>query len=123
MARKPKEAPTDKVTWQGFVNVYLNSQEKKQIKENLLSEDHAFIFIQTAAEVGYKFSLTYSEKGGFYSATLYGNTPGGANAGFAMSLRHADACTAISALSFAVGEDGWKSDWSERFTTVGSNDW
>ena len=123
MARKKSSATAGKVKFQGFVNVYLNPQEKKQIKANLLDSEQILDFIQLAADEGYKFSLSFSDSGGFYSATLYGNEVSCGNPGYAMTIRHADVQTAVSGLAFVVGQDGWKSDWAERFTTAGDNDW
>lgn len=124
MSKAKSSAGADKkVTWQGFVNVYLNRQEKEHIKKNVLSDSAAVEFISEAAENGYKFSVSYAAKAGYYTATLYGNTAGGANAGWAMSLRHADFLTALSALHHVVSQDGWKGDWAERFTTVDDTDW
>ena len=123
MARTKKDPTEMKVTWRGFVNVYLNPQEKDYVKNHILSDAQIVEFIGEAAENGYKYSATYSRHGNFFTVTLYGNTPGQPNAGYAMSLRHADFATAVSALSFVVGEEGWKNDWTERFTAVGDNDW
>lgn len=122
-SNKKKPESNDKVKWQGYVNVYLSKEDKNHVKHNLLTDAAAIEFLLEAAENGYKFSCSYSNTGSFHTVTLYGNTAGTPNAGWAMSLRHSDFLTALSALHHVVGQDGWKSDWSERFTTVTDNDW
>lgn len=124
MARKKTDVPAqDKVTWQGFVNVYLNKTEKDYVKEHPLDYAGALQFIADAAEAGYKVSQTYTKQPGFFTITLYGNRPGHPNAGWAMSLRHADFLIALSALHHVAGQDGLNSDWAERFDTASGHDW
>lgn len=124
MATKKTAKPADeKVQWQGFVNVHLTRTEKDHVKQHALDADGAVQFIADATEAGYKVSWTYTEKPGFYTVTLYGNRPGHPNAGWAMSLRHADLLVALSALHHVAGEDGLNSDWSERFDTTNGHDW
>lgn len=124
MAQKKTSGPAvEKVQWQGFVNVYLTREEKQLVKDNPLDYADACQFIADAAEAGYKISVTYTEKPGFFTVTLYGNQPGHPNAGWAMSLRHADLLTAVSALHHVAGEDGLNSDWGERFDTASGHDW
>jgi hypothetical protein len=122
-SKRSKDNSGGKVVWQGFVNVYLTKQEKEVIRAHPLDYAAALQFIADAATSGYKFSGSYAEEGGFYTATLYGNRAGTPNAGWAMSLRHSDFLTALSALHYVLAEDGWNSDWSERFTTASDNDW
>lgn len=124
MAQKKATAPSaDKVKWQGFVNVYLTRTEKDYVKQNPLDYAAALQFLADAAEAGYKASISYSERPGFFTVTLYGNVPGGVNAGWAMSLRHADLLVAVSALHHVAGQDSLKSDWGERFDTASGHDW
>lgn len=124
MATKKSKTPADeKVQWQGFVNVYLTRQEKEHVKSNPLDYADAVQFLADAAEAGYKVSVSYTPKPGFFTVTLYGNVPGHVNAGWAMSLRHADLLVAVSAANHVAGEDGLNSDWSERFDTASGHDW
>lgn len=121
--KKAKGPADDKVQWQGFVNVYLNRTEKEHVKEHPLDYAAALQFLADCAEAGYKVSQTYTEKPGYFTVTLYGNRPGHPNAGWAMSLRHADFLVAVSALHHVAGEDGLTSDWGERFDTASGHDW
>lgn len=127
MARKKtdKNAVTEvkRVEWKGFVNVYLNSQEKAYIKDNQLDELGIVHLIQRLADSNYKFSCSYSIGGGFYTVTAYGNTPDNPNAGWAMSLKHSDFIVALTALNHCLEEAGDKGDWGERYTTAAGNDW
>ena len=122
-SKKPKAATPGKVTWKGFVNVYLSKEDKDYVKRNMLTDSAAVEFILEAAENGYKFSETFTSSSSFHTVTLYGNDAGRPNAGYAMSLRHADFLTALSALHHVVSQEGWNCDWSERYTTVSDNDW
>lgn len=124
MALKKAPPPAaDKVKWQGFVNVYLTRTEKDYVKENPLDYAEALQFLGDAAEAGYKVSISYTDNPGFYTVTLYGNRSGGVNAGWAMSLRHADLLVAVSAINHVAGQDGLKSDWGERYDTATGHDW
>lgn len=124
MAKKKVDAPAlDKVQWQGFVNVYLTKQEKSHVKDNPLDYADALQFLSDASQAGYKVSITWTEPPGFFTVTLYGNRPGHPNAGWAMSLRHSDLLTAISAVHHVAGEDGLNSDWADRFDTASGHDW
>lgn len=121
--KKSKKVEDEKVLWQGFVNVYLTRQEKEYVKNNPLDYPDACQFIADAGEAGYKVSVTYTEKPGYFTVTLYGNRVGHPNAGWAMSLRHADFLVALSALHHVAGQDGLNSDWAERFDTASGHDW
>lgn len=124
MATKKTKGPdAEKVQWQGFVNVYLTRTEKDHVKRNPLPYPEALGFLADAAASGYKVSVSWSERPGFFTVTLYGNLPGHPNAGWAMSIRHADILTAVSALHHVAGQDGLKSDWGERFDTASGHDW
>ena len=105
------------------MNVYLAPQEKKQIKKETFVDGWYLEFIQSLADAGYKFSLTYAERGGFYTATAYGQYEEGPNAGYAMSLKHRDLEVALTSLWWCLEEAGLKGDWSERFTTGSDLDW
>lgn len=112
-----------KAKWAGFVNVYLSPEDKKAIKANLPSSDSIVKFIELMGMKGYKFSVSHSLRGDFYTATLYGQYEEGSNAGYAMSLKHSDLSTAIAALMHCQEMAGMDGDWSDRFTTSGGNDW
>lgn len=123
MARKPKESKSNKVEWQGFINVTLNAQEKAHVKGMELDGSAAFEFLQTAADHGYKVSTTYTRSADFYTVVLYGNEPDCPNSGWAMSVRHSDIYTAFAALLFVVEQDGWDTFWGDRFGVASSTDW
>lgn len=121
-ARKSKQV-NQKVKFQGFVSLRLNAQEKKHVKANQLEPAQVFEFVHTAAFHGYKFSLSWSKEQDCYTATLYGNRWGAANAGYAMSIRHFDALIAITALSWVMDQNGWEADWSATFGDDGDLQW
>lgn len=112
-----------KVKFQGFVSLIISKTEKAHIKENILSDGQVLEFIVNAAELGYKVSASFSQDGGFYTFTLYGNHADNPNAGYAASIRHRDLYTAVTAMSVVMGEEGTTADWTERFDVPGHNDW
>lgn len=113
----------NKVRWNGFVNVYLSKADKAAIKSSLLDDAAIIRLVEHLTENGYKVSTSYSQAGGFYTVTAYGNVPDCPNAGWAMSLRHSSLVVAYSSLQHVLGVEGVSEDWSERFTTVDDNDW
>lgn len=121
-AKSPGRSP-QKAEWTGFINVYLTATEKKKIKTNPLPDMALVEFMNNVTETGYKLSITYAEKGGFHTATLYGQWQGMANAGYAMSCRHSDMVIALTALEHCYETAGENGSWAERFTTAGDNDW
>ncbi len=127
MARVKKAPPEKKVykkaKWQGFVNVYLNQQEKELIRSEELSDEEALVFLADMALTGYKVSLSYSPSGKFFTASLTGAYEGQPNAGFCMSLKHSSPNVAITALSHCVESAGKDGDWGDRYTLAGGNDW
>lgn len=124
--KKPSKSSTDKTgkpKWSGFVKVYLTPAEKKQIKAELMQEDHVLQFIDDMAKGGYKVSVSYSEAGNFYSVTAYGNTLDNVNAGWAMTLRHSDLQTAFTALAFSHEYKGIMGDWEGKYGEEGELNW
>lgn len=114
---------TKKVKFKEFVQVSFSKEEKAAIKEREIS-DAAFVeFFTAAAEQGYKISVSYATKQEFYTVTLYGNTFGESNAGYAMSIRHADAMVCVSAFLWLFEDTSMSEDWAERFDIQGDNDW
>lgn len=120
-----KAASTDlkEAKWQGFVNVYLTPEEKKQIKQNPLSAEECLYFLGDMAQAGYKASFTWSIAGEFWSVSLTGKYQGRPNAGITMTLRHSDILIAITALQWCHDEAGKVGEWADRYTTAGGNDW
>ena len=112
-----------KVKFQGFVAVQFNKQEKKKIKETKLNDKQVVEFFVEAAELGYKVSVSFSDKGEFYTLTLYGNSFLNKNKGYAMSIRHKDLLVCIAGFLYLFDDTGMSEDWSERFDTQGNNDW
>lgn len=112
-----------KAKWQGFVNVYLSTTERKHIKENLLSNNQLLDLFVNITEAGYKLSVTYAERPGFFTVTVYGQHAGGPNEGYAMSLRHASLRTALTAVQHCLNEAGLIADWTERYTSSEGHDW
>lgn len=127
MARKKKAAPEErkwtKAKWTAFVNVYLAPQEKEFVKKNLLTLEGCLDFFRDMAEAGYKVSWSYSPAEDVHTVSLTGQYREGPNAGLTMSLRHREYEVAITALAWCAQEDGMHSDWAERFTTAGGDDW
>lgn len=123
-AKKVKEQTTwKKAKWVAFVNVYLAPQEKEAVKQNLLSVEGCLHFMQDMAEAGYKVSWSYSPGEDVHTVSLTGQYAEGPNPGLTMSLRHREYEVAITALAWCAQEEGMHSDWAERFTTAGGDDW
>ena len=120
---KPGEKGYGTVKFRGFVKVSLKEQEKKQIKANLLDEAGCTGFIHELVGNGYKYSLSLSSDGKFYTATAYCNDFRKANAGYGLSMRHADYLVAITALQWCFGLEGYDSDWAEVWGVADDNDW
>ena len=123
-SNKPGSKDYGKVKFRGFVNVYLRPEHKASIKENLPTAETVLQFLDTCATSDLKFSLSYSDKGGFYTATVYCTDFKSPNAGLSLSLRHSDISTAIGALIFVLDMVGITGSWEEEWGEVGSsNDW
>lgn len=112
-----------KAKWAGFVNVYLAKTEKQSCKDNQLSNDQIYELILNLTEMGYKVSQSWSEPGGFFTVTCYGQLADNPNAGLAMSLKHSDLVIAFTALEHCLAEAGYDTEWSDRYTTADMNDW
>ena len=112
-----------KVKFQGFVSVNLNKEERTAVKEMVLTDGGTVEFFTQAAEMGYKVSVSFSDKGEFYTVTLYGNHSDNKNAGYAMSMRHKDMLVCIAAFYFLFSDTGMDESWEERFDTTDNNDW
>lgn len=122
--RKPEEGKLwEKAKWIGHVNVTLSGEEKKAIKDNLLSEEECLQFLIDAATAGYKVSLSYSIPEDVHTATLTGVYQRKPNAGLSMSIRHRDCVVAITALKWCLEVSGVDESWEERFGFVGGSDW
>lgn len=119
----PDKKSREKAKWAGFVNVYLSPSEKKQVSENLLDVAGIFHTIQRIVDDDYKLSITYTDGGGFYTVTVYGQWSDRPNAGMAMSMRHSQLDVAMTALAWCLDECGPGGDWSDRFSTVDDHDW
>jgi len=119
-----KESPQwTKAKWKAFVNVYLAPQEKEFVKKNLVSTEGCMDFLRDMAESGYKVSWSYAPGEGVHTVSLTGQYAQGPNPGLTMSLRHREYEVAITALAWCAQEEGMHSDWAERFTTAGGDDW
>lgn len=122
MSRNSKPKPGSKdygtVKFRGFVNVVLKDHEKKQIKSELPDAAGAFAFIEELGENGYKFSLTRSNDEKTWTATAYCNDFRKHNAGLGLSMRHADCLTAIGALRWCFGLEGYDADWAAVWGTA-----
>ncbi len=112
-----------KVKFQGFVSVNLNKEERVAVKEMELTDGQIIEFWTHAAELGYKVSVSFSDKGEFYTVTLYGNHSENKNAGYAMSMRHKDMLVCIAAFYFLFADTSMGESWGERFDTDDNNDW
>jgi hypothetical protein len=127
MARKPKQQPEEtlwtRAKWQGFVNVRLTTEEKKAIKEKLLSEANGYEFLMNAATAGYKCSISYSVPEEVFTASLTGTYQQKPNAGITMSMRHRDLIVALTALEWCHDQAGFSQEWSERWTLAEPDDW
>jgi hypothetical protein len=127
MARKPKqqleEQSWTRAKWKGFVNLKLSQEEKQAIKEHLLPEANGLDFLMNAATGGYKCSISYSIPEDVFTLSLTGLYREKPNAGITMSLRHREMIVALSGLNWLVREDGLSTEWSEKFTVSGDDDW
>ena len=113
-----------RVEWKGFINVYLRPNDKAAIKQNPIDDSGIIGLVEGLTNEGYKVSLTYSDRGSFYTATVYGNTAGHINAGYALSIRHSDYYVAFSALNYIFDNIGLGGGWEENYgSTQGNNDW
>lgn len=112
-----------KATWKGFVNLRLSKEEKAAIKGALLREADGLEFLMNAATAGYKCSISYSIPEDVYTLSLTGQYQQKSNAGITMSLRHREMMIALSGLAWLLREDGLSSEWSDRFTVSGDDDW
>lgn len=121
--RKGKGANGGKAKWAGFIPVYLNPEEKREIKKALMSEDAVLTFLEDMCASGYKVSVSYSTRGSFYSVTAYGNESGHVNEGWAMTLRHSDLRTAFTALAFTNEHHGLLGDWEGKTEKKDELDW
>jgi hypothetical protein len=122
--KRSKEAKQwDKAKWTGFINVALNSQEKKQVKENLLTEEIGYEFLMSAATEGYKCSISYSIPEDVYTVSLTGQYREKPNGGLTISQRHRDLIVALSALAWCFNEDGLMIDWEARFGKDNDDSW
>ena len=122
-SRKTEEKLWEKEKWKGFVNVRLSQEEKKAIKDNLLSEEAGLEFLMNVATDGYKCSISYSIPEDVYTVSLTGQYRSKPNAGITMSLRHREMITALSALSWCHEEAGKFGEWSDRYAIVGDDNW
>lgn len=113
----------ERAKWTGFVNVRLQSTEKKEITESLLSLDECLQFLQDAATDGYKVSLSYSIPEDVYTIALTGVYVGRPNAGLTMSIRHREFDKAVSALKWCHEFEGPNGDWSDRWGDDRVDDW
>lgn len=127
MARKPKEkavaAATSKVTFRGFLNLKLNKQEREYVKNNVLDPSDIGDFISGAAFQGYKFSCSFTPVGDCYIGTLYGTRLGHPDAGYAMSIRHADFGIVCSALQWVLEESGKDGSLTAWYGEADDVDW
>lgn len=120
---KPGDKDYGKVTFRGFVNVYLKPHEKAQIKAQLLEAPALIIFLEELCANGYKFSLTRSVDDKFYTATAYCTDFRKANAGYGLSQRHSDSVVAVSALQWCFGLEGFDGDWEAVWGAGSDDDW
>ena len=113
-AKTDKKAETGKVTFQGFLDLKLNEQEKDFVsKHPLKPEFHGQLAADMASE-GYKVSLSFSPGQDSYILTAYGNRIGHPDAGYALSIWHRDYCRCFDVLAFVreeAGKMGSLTDW------------
>lgn len=109
--------------WKGFMNLSLNKQEKKEIKDNLIAEETGFEFLMNATTEGYKLSISYSIPEDVYTVSLTGQYRRRPNAGLTLSMRHRDLIVAVSGIAWCVAESGESGDWEERFGEMNQDDW
>lgn len=120
---KKETAVLTKAKWRGFCSVYLNKQEKEQIKKEEFAEEWYFHFIQGLAEAGYKVTVSYSEVGNFYSASVTGQYEEKPNAGVCLSLKHRDLQVALTALWWCLEKAGLNEEWEVTYQVNDGLDW
>lgn len=127
MARKKAAAPATKVwnkaKWVGFVDIGLQEQERRAIKESLLDVDGIAQFFQDAAAGGYKLSVSYSIPEDCYTVSMTGQYQEKANGGLTASIRHREFEVAVTALWFVTHQDGYAVNWEDRFGSASGDDW
>lgn len=119
MSRKPstrgkRAGKSAKVEFKGFLAVTLNKQEKQYVKDNPLDSSEITEFFRTASFYGYKISISWQQVQDCYTITAYGTRDGHDDAGYALSLRHRDFITAVTALHWCLdqaGKDGSLRAW------------
>jgi hypothetical protein len=113
----------NKAEWSGFVNVTLNSQEKRKISETELSDADLLQALETISGAGYKISISYSIPDDVYTVSLTGYYKEKPNAGLTMSLRHRSFYKAVTAIWWCLEQSGLEGSWEERFGTDSQIDW
>jgi len=116
-AAKRAAAKKQKVEWQGYVECYLNKNQKEELAGMDCELDYPLLpIIEELTAEGYKISLSYDTAQGTATVTLYDQNPDSEFAGYALSgrgssIRNAWASTCYK--HFLVFADGWKATSKE----------
>lgn len=101
-----------KVEWQGYVECYLNKDQKKELKELDESREYNLeTLLSELTDSGYKVSFSKDQQQGTYTVTLYDQAPDSEFAGYALSGRGKSlwgGWTSICYKHFLILVDGWQ---------------
>ena len=109
----------------GFVNIRLESQDKKAIKvlaDNTSADDHWAFILETISD-GYAISISPDFENDAVIVTLTGKGDDNVNCGFAMSQRHSDPHIALAASRFAHEQIAQRGEWGKRAYDWREVDW
>ena len=99
-----KKSSNGRVEWKGSYNYYLRSQDKEGIKKLSNKTEDVLGRWQELIDRGYKCSASIEVQERFYTVTAFANQGSSPNAGYSLSIRHADFFVAINAVWFVIAE-------------------
>lgn len=106
---------TNKAEWEAFVNIRLETNHKKEIKDRVekLALDDLLLWLFERVDDGYKITLSPDFDNGAVVATMTGATKDNRNAGLSMSQRHADPIVALVAMRYAHDVIASGGEWEQ----------
>lgn len=112
------------MTWQGFINIRLQQEHRKQIKALAkgMKPNEAFDKLNEWADDGYKVTVSRDHENGATIISLTGNGDG-PNSGYTMSQRHVDPIVAVAAMVFAHEELAQRGAWEDAQLDWRNDEW
>ena len=107
----------------GYVNIYLNEEDKKAVNDLLLSHSDCLDVIAEWSEEGYSVSIKWDHKSDCHIVSVVGQYTTGITAGRAISQRHTDVCKAFTALWYIVDQKYPEGVWVEINLPADSHSW